>query len=139
MKKIFSLFIVLIISLSFFNTTFSANPIFSNTTETNPYKQNCDGWDCLKEWLDSVNTIEAVETERTASQYIQDIVQYLLTFLMLISVIIIIYAWFNLLIWVWDEEKAKKTKQIIIYAIVWLIIIFLAWPISEFIFNVLNS
>ena len=84
------------------------------------------------------NSLWDIETERSASEYIQDIVIYLLTFLALIAVIYIIYAGFNIMIWNGDEEKLKKSRQTIIYVLLWLIVIFLAWPITLFILNILN-
>lgn len=79
-----------------------------------------------------------IETERSASAYIQDVVEYLLTFLALIAVIYIIYAGFNIMIWNGDEEKLKKSRQTIIYVLLWLVVIFLAWPITLFILNIIN-
>ena len=137
MKYFLSIISLLLISFSFFyaNTYSSSSSIFSNQTTTNPYDNK--GW--LEEWLKAVEIVKAIETKRTASQYIQDVVRFILWFLMLISVLIIIYAWFNLLTWMWDEEKAKKSKMIIIYALAWLVIIYLAGPISDFVFNILNA
>ena len=60
------------------------------------------------------NSLWDIETERSASQYIQDIVAYLLTFLALIAVIYIIYAGFNIMIWNGDEEKLTKAKKAMI-------------------------
>jgi len=84
------------------------------------------------------NSLSDIETDRSFSQYIQDIVAYLLTFLALIAVIYIIYAGFNIMIWNGDEEKLKKSRQTIIYVAIWLVVIFLAWPITLFILNILN-
>ena len=42
--------------------------------------------------------INDIEKERTLSEYVQDIVIYLLTFISIVSVIYIIYAGFNILI-----------------------------------------
>lgn len=78
-----------------------------------------------------------METERTASQYVQDVVLYLLTFVTLVAVIYIIYAGVQILTWNGDEEKLKKSKQIIIYVAIGLAVIWLAWPITRFIYAVL--
>ena len=134
MKYILSVIAILLLSFSFFWNTYSS--IFGTTTEV-PYCGNVD--ECwIDASIDAINGIDANITNKTFSAYIQDVVKYVLSFLMLISVLIIIYAWFNLLVWIWDEEKAKKTKQIIIYAIIWIVIIYLAWPLSDFIFNILD-
>jgi hypothetical protein len=137
MKYILSIIAVLLVSFPFFtNTNIAVAWIFSNSTSEIPY---CNNWECwLEEWVNAIKNIDGIETKRSASEYIQAVVKYVLWFLALIATIMIIYAWFNLLTWIGDEEKAKKTKSIIIYAIIWLIIIFLAWPIITFVLKVLN-
>lgn len=141
MKYILSVLSLIFLIFSFSITTNSyaaSNSIFNNQTNKIPYCD--DGWECgLKEWIEAIKDIDAIETSRSASEYIQAVVKYVLWFLALITIIIIIYSWFNILTSIWDEEKAKKSKTIIIYSIIWLAIIFLAWPISDFIFKVLNS
>lgn len=82
--------------------------------------------------------INDIEKERTLSEYVQDIVIYLLTFISIVSVIYIIYAGFNILIWNGDEEKLKKSKMTIIYVAIGVVLIWLAWPITAFFLNVLN-
>ena len=138
MKYVLSFFVIFLVSFSVFWTSYSAsNSIFNNTTTEVPY---CNKWECwIVEWIEAVKGIDSIETKRSASEYIQAVVKYLLSFLALIATILIIYSGFNLLTWVGDEEKAKKTKQIIIFSIVWLVIIFLAWPIMDFVINVLNA
>jgi hypothetical protein len=66
-------------------------------------------------------------------------VAYLLSFLAIIAVIIIIYAWFNILTAAWEEEKVKNSKKMIMYAIIWLAVIYLAWPITRFIIWIFSS
>ena len=142
-KKIL-LAIILIIPLT--TTTYwlslCGNSIFNiNCGSSIPY---CDpNWPepCwLNNWIQNVKwQINNVETNRTFSQYSQDIIKYILWFITLIAVIYIIYAWFNILVWAGDEEKAKKTKSIIIYVIIWMIIIWLAYPIVLFVLKVLNT
>ena len=39
----------------------------------------------------------------------------------------------------WDEDKAKKSKTIIVFAIIGLLIIYLAWPITNFVIDVLSN
>ena len=104
-----------------------------------PDVRYCNSWDCgLQEWIDALETwLDDIETSRSASEYIQDIVRYLLTFVSLIAVIYIIYAWFQILIWWGDEEKMKSSKQTIIYVIIGVILMWLAWPITKFILDIL--
>lgn len=134
MKYLLSIFAFFITLFSFsINNTFSySNVIFNDSNYSFPYCNH--PWECwLKEWVDAVKDVNALENKRTASQYAQDVVKYLLSFVALVWTFIIIYAWFNLFTSIWDEEKAKKSKQIIIYTLLWIILMYLAGPIIEFV------
>lgn len=136
MKYFLSFFTFLLVSFSFVFSNANAWIFTSNESDI-PY---CQWNECtIDNWLNAVRDIDWIESERTLSVYVQDIIKYVLWFLALIATIIIIYSWFNLLTWIGDEEKAKTSKTIIIYAIIWLVIIFLAWPIIDFVLKVLNS
>jgi hypothetical protein len=141
MKYFLSIFVLLLVFVWFFlNNSYVSAGWFTINHWSSGEVPYCNDWECwLDKWIEAIEWVDIIVTNKTASQYVQDVVKYLLWFLMLISVIIIIYSWVVLLTWVWDEEKAKKTKKIILYAILWLIIIFLAYPISDFVFKVLNS
>ncbi len=52
---------------------------------------------------------------------------------------IIIYAWFNMLTAAWDDDKATSSKKMIVFAIIWLAIIYLAWPITTFVLDVFSQ
>lgn len=94
----------------------------------------------LKTWIEqSKDIIDGVETERTFSEYIQDIVVYILWFLSIIAVIFIIYAWFTILTWAWDEEKLKTSKKTIIYVVIWMIVIWSAYSIVLLIIDWLKT
>ena len=66
---------------------------------------------------------------KTADVVIQSWVAYITNFLAIIAIIIILWAGFQILTSAGDEEKTKKWKTIIIQAIIWLIVIFLAGSI----------
>ncbi len=138
MKKIFfSLIALFFLSLSF-QTVWASTIWWTSDTEI-PY---CNWDDCwLDQWVQQVKDsgIDGVVTEWKASEYVQWITAYILWFLSIIAVLIIIYAWFNLLTSAWDEEKAKKSKTIIIFTILWLVIIYLAGPITTFVVDVLTQ
>jgi len=108
-----------------------------------PTVQYCDDeGECgLQEGIDlAKDAINDIETERSFSEYIQDLVSYVLTFVTILAVIYIIYAWFRLMVDPSDDsEKVKKTKNIILYVIVWIIIIWLAWPITLWLLNLLGT
>jgi hypothetical protein len=139
MKYIISIMSFFLMFFSFFGDTYSArNWLFNDITNEIPYCN--DAWECgVIEWVDAIKNINAIETDRPASQYIQDVVKYILYFFALVATLIIIYSWFNMLISVWDEEKVKKSKSIILYAIFGLILIFLAWPLIDFVIWILDA
>jgi len=80
-----------------------------------------------------------VVVNRTASEYVQDVIIFLIGFLSLIAVIYIIYAWFNIMIWSGDEEKIKKSKSTIFYVIIGLLIIYFAYTLVAFVFDVFGT
>jgi hypothetical protein len=137
MKKITFLIFAFLAFFSFLNISNAS--IFKDSRTEIPY---CDWNDCwLDKWVDYVKNsgINGIVTDWTASAYVQRIVVYILTFLKIISVIVIIYAWFNMLTAAWDEDKFKKSKIMVIYAVIWLLIIYLAWPITSFVINVFTN
>lgn len=135
MKKIV-LWILLFLSLfSWINASW--DDIFQVKTTPVIY---CDNWDCsLEKWTEIVkNWIEWIEKNRTLSQYIMDVVKYLLTFISLVAVLYILYAWFKVLTWWWDEEHNKKAKVTIVSVLVWIVIIRLAYWIVAWLIEVIT-
>ena len=139
MKYIISLLVFILVWVSSFvfvwNTT-NASSIFNNTTNEIPYCKSNDCW--VDKWIDAVKDINELSKETDAATYLTKVVTYLISFVYLIAVILIIYAWFNLLTWIGDEEKAKKSKTMILYVIIWILLIFLAWPIIDFIIKMIK-
>ena len=130
--------IILLLFLLFGSFEISRASIFDTSTPWVKYCQDTD--ECwLGAWIKQIKGINDIETTRSASEYIQDIVRYLLTFITIVAVIYIIYAWFNIVTWAWDEEKNKKSKNIIIYVIIWIVIIYLAAPIIGFVLEMFNN
>jgi PKD repeat protein/type IV secretory pathway VirB2 component (pilin) len=110
---------------------------FSNSCPVSPY---CADGKCSVE-----NGRQAVEiavngqiTNKWITEYAQAIVTYLMGFISLVAVIYIIYAGFQLMIWAGDEEKMKKTRQIILYVILGILIMWLAYPIVKWTINLIN-
>jgi hypothetical protein len=139
--KFYSKLLIFIIAFftifSVVNWSFVSDLFDDNTTEIH-YCQDDDCW--LDNWINEVwNNIEGLVTDETASNYFQNVTTYILWFIYLIAVALIIYAWFNLMTGVGDEEKAKKSKAMIIYVIVWIAIIFLANSIVGFVVQILES
>ncbi len=83
----------------------------------------CTNWDNSCLW--SVNS-------SGAANIIITIINWINSFLAIIIVIMIIYAWFNILLSWWDEEKVKKWKNTIIYIIIWLFILSFNYIILTF-------
>lgn len=142
--KIFSkiaFIIVLLCSLGFSmntNAWFIKDLINSGTPNIGICQWDDECW--IPAWVDQVKkNLNGVEKEKPASQYIQDVIVYLIGFLSIIAVVYIIYAGFNILTGTGDEEKVKKSKSIIIYVVAWLAIIYLAYSIVAFVFNVFDQ
>lgn len=141
MKLFSSVFCIFILSFFSFSSVFwgDLDKYFEASKPSSPYckdSENCG----IQKWIEaSKQEIEGIVTDgRKFSDYIQDVTAYILWFLYLIGVIMIIYAWFQLIVWTWDDsEKAKKSKTLIVYVIIWVTIIFLAAPIMDFLLNIL--
>lgn len=105
---------------------------------TLPY---CDNDECsYKKGLEVVKPmIDNTETNQTLLEYVQSVIIYLLSFLSIIAVVYIIYAWFKIMIWWWNEETLKKSRTNILHVVIWIVIIWLAYSIVTFIINILNN
>lgn len=107
----------------------------------NPRSRYCQGDECwVQQGIDLVGTgINDVETERSLSEYVQDVAEFALTFVSIIAVLYIIYAGFRILIGNGEEEQLKKSKTTIIYVIIGLVVMWLAWSITAFILNLFRA
>lgn len=135
MKKIL-LLITILFSLS--PSVFAAWNIFWTNTTDIIYCQwstcTLDNWTkAVKVWL------TWIEKNRTATEYILDLVRYLITFVSLIAVLYIIYAWFRVLTWWWDEEATKKAKKTVVWVLIWIVLMWLAYSIVLWIVQVVTS
>lgn len=137
MKKILLFILSFFLLFSFW---YVSADIFEEKETDIPY---CDTDDeCgLEQWINEVKNswIDWVVTEGLASDYLQNIVVYVLWFLAIVWVILIIYSWFRLLVSAWNEEQMTNSKKIILYVVIWIVIIFLAWPITNFIIDVVTQ
>jgi len=114
-----------------------AESIFSDTGQL-PY---CDSNECgYQQWLKKVEWIvDDIEKSQTLSEYIQSVVIYLLTFITIIAVIYIIYAWFRIMIWWWSDDALKNSRKTILNVAIWIVIIWLSYSIVAFIIDILNT
>jgi len=60
------------------------------------------------------------------------VIDWMNSFLWIIVILMIIYAGFLVITSVWDEEKLKKAKSIILYIIVWIFILIFNYLILTF-------
>jgi hypothetical protein len=113
----------------------------SNITPDNWDLPYCDNNECgYQQWVQKVQwLIGEAETNQTLSQYIQNVVIYLLTFITIIAVIYIIYAWFRIMIWWWNDEAIKNSRKTIMNVAIWIVIIWLSYSIVAFIIDILDS
>lgn len=79
-------------------------------------------------WTDKVSTW-VKWTNNTADIAVQNLISTLATFLTILAVIYALYGWFNILTAGWEEDKVKKWKTILIQALIWLVVIWLAYSI----------
>jgi len=94
----------------------------------------------LEQWaIIAKDTIQTIETGRSFSEYVIDVIRYLVTFLTLIWVIITIYAWFVILTSWWDEEKLKNARKVVFYVILGIALIWFAYWIVWWIVSLLNQ
>lgn len=136
-KKILLASIILLFSFSSYLSWYAITSLFNDSNEI----MYCKKWDCsLEQWTDIVKKgINDIEKTRKASVYIQDVVIYLLTFITIIAVIYIIYAWFKILISAGNEDDVKKSKTTILSVAIGIAIMWLAFSIVKWIINVLVS
>ncbi len=66
------------------------------------------------------------------ARIIVDIIDWANWFVWIITILLIIYAWFLVLTSVWDEEKLKKAKNIILYIAIWITVLVANYLILTF-------
>lgn len=139
MKFIYKYLLVLILSFFSFQTNAAwIQDVFQDSNPKTPYCQNDD---CsLDQWISVMKAwVNDIEKDRKASSYVQDLIKYTLWFVTLIAVVYIIYSGFQIMISAWSDEKVKKSKSTIFYVIMWIALMWLAYPIVSFILKILNT
>lgn len=66
------------------------------------------------------------------SKIFLNIINWVNWFVAIITVLMIIYAWTLILFSGWDDEKLKKWKNIIVYALIWIFILVISYLILTF-------
>lgn len=85
-------------------------------------------------WKEKVDT-RIRGSENDAVVVIQTWIANISIFLSIVAVIFILWAGFQILTAAWDEEKVKKWKTIIIQAFIWLLVIFIAYSVVDWVLN----
>lgn len=134
MKKII-LLLLFILSLCHWFIEVKALDLFTNSNEI----IYCKNDDCsLEKWTEIVKWgIHDIEKNKKASVFVQDIVKYLLTFITIVAVVYIIYAWFKVLTAWWNDEEVKKSKATLINIFLWILLMWLAYSIVQWMIKVL--
>lgn len=96
----------------------------ADTLVRNTYTVWCNNW----MWITSNCTQNITKNW----EIIIKIINWLNSFVALVIVLMIIYAWFLVITWAWDDDKQKKAKNIFIYSWIWLLILFASYLILTF-------
>jgi len=142
MKFLFKLFFSFIMLFSIFNITHNVvnagfTDIFSHSSSVT-IDWCWAGWCNIATWIKNVEGKVNGIRKDSFSVYIQQVTVQILKYISIIAVIYIIYAWFRILTWAWEEEVLKKQKSTIIYVIIWMAVIWLAYSIIAFIAKILS-
>lgn len=89
-------------------------------------------------WIDKVDDKLKVWWEDLVFT-LNNIFWYIIWLFYFIAVVFWIYWWFLILTSWWEEDKMKKWKNIVLYMIFWLIIIFLASQIVSWVVSVMSD
>lgn len=81
-------------------------------------------------WIENIKE-NIMWDNNTVDITIQNYVQILLWFLYILAILYWIYWWFLIFTAEEDDDKVKKWKKVIITSLLWIIVIFMAWPIVD--------
>lgn len=83
-------------------------------------------------WRDRIDS-EIIGSELNAFEVANNWISFLVGFLYFFAIIMILWAGFNVLTANGDDDKVKKSVSIIKWAVAWLIVIFLANSIVQWV------
>jgi len=86
-------------------------------------------------WLCNVDESLIWDSKTNMKDSITNLVLYLLTFLSLIAIAFVIKWGFEILTAAWDDEKVKSWKKTILYALLWVFIVMIAYSIVNIAFD----
>jgi hypothetical protein len=80
-------------------------------------------------WLTS---IEKENSFSTFTSMFINFINWINWFVAIVTLIMIMYAWVNIIFANWDEEKLKKWRTTIVYAFIWIFILVISYLILTF-------
>lgn len=141
MKKIATSFLIgILLSLTYLVSSTNAATCWFQFTcnQTDPAKiEVCSNGKCtIQWWKEAVDkAVDGLISKKKIEVFVTDTVKYFLSFVSLIAVIYFIYAGFQLMVSGGDEEKAKKTKRIMVYVIAGIILIWASYYLVAILIN----
>ena len=144
--SIFSLILSLIFAIFFgISSVFaqkSNGSAFDHFGQKNsPKVQYCNDGHCtLKEGVnDGSEALGNNITTKPVSEYAQDVVIYLMTFVTIIGVIYVIWSGFRIMISAGDEDTVANSRKTILYVAIGIIVMWLAYSIVNFVIKFLED
>jgi len=74
--------------------------------------------------------------DSSVESWVQKTMKLLLKITVIIWIAVFLYGWIRFLLSMWDESKAKKTRDTLLVSALWLIIAFWAWAILQLIISI---
>ena len=90
-------------------------------------------------WFEKIDKDIVWDVDWNMYETITNLVLYFLTFLSIIWIVFVIKWGFQILTAGWDDEKVKSWRKTIIYALVWIFIVLVAYSIVWIAFDAWNS
>ena len=78
-------------------------------------------------WLCNVHTEIIWNTSEDWKNVIVNLIKYFLWFLAIIWLIFTLKWWFHIMTAAWDDDKLKKWRKTIIFALIWVFIVIIAY------------
>ncbi len=103
---------------------------FADIIVKNTFNPDCGWWNIIHYYWTSI-----CQDVTQNAKIITVLINWFNTFLAIIMVLMIIYAWFLVLTWAWDDEKQKKAKNILLYIWIWMLILVWSYLILTFFIN----
>lgn len=116
---------------------FGFSPVFA----IDIYDDPCDGESCFQVGIDESGLPDELQTEdgEGIRETIIQALNYILTFLGILLVVVIVYAGALLILSNGDDEAMGKAQKMILYAIAGVVLIVLSYTLVTFISNIMSS